>query len=690
MNTRILTLKSILWLFAGMFAVASVARFVYGLGAATNLSDAVPWGFWNGFKMGCVALAGGGFTLAGAVYIFGLERYRPLVRSAILTAFLCYIAFAVSLTYDLGLPWHIWFPMIFHQHYSVLFEVAICVILYLHVLAFEFAPVVLEHKRFRHPFFQAIYKVLKFFTIPIVIAGIILSTLHQSSLGSLFLIVPYRVHPLWYSPLIYLQFLISAIGLGLMAVVMESLLSGFFLNRKLHKALLKNVGFAAAVTLSIYVALRLGDQLVRGVAAQWFDGTWQANLFWIEIMMGAVIPAAILFIRRARENLAGLAVAGTLCVLGIMMNRVNITITTLLLPEGVSYFPSIVEFMVTLGIISCIALAFIFCVENFKVYPEYEAKERDLKVFAHPKPQSAAWLGGVWNRGPRRYSLAAIAGAALAVGLLPRAAVFGPQPQERPVSKPYTVEIVRQGRRGEQAQRQFVLAGMEGGSGRRSKTMILGGPLPDQRLAVFPHDRHINELGEERAERDDEREGRFGEREEEERDEGRDEAVCAQCHHMNLPLQENTACYECHRDMNNPTPLFEHEYHIAQTGGNDSCALCHPAGAKVKSFATAVSCAQCHRADMVPAGAFAGSDLEAQVAPFAPSYMDAMHDLCIGCHAEIQEGRRGRGRQDFARCDGCHYVDREMLRPLMPNPRDERSVVDGSAMVQNAMADAVR
>ena len=219
MVERLSMLKTILWTIVGVGATVTLFRFAHGLGAATALHDTAPWGLWIGFDvMAGVALAAGGFVLAATVYICGLEKYRPFVRPAILTAFLGYTAVAIGLLYDLGLPWRIWHPMIFPQHHSVLFEVAMCVMLYLTVLALEFAPVVLEHPLFSHPLFKTVLSLLKKFTIVLIIAGIVLSTLHQSSLGSLFLITPYRLHPLWYSPIIYVLFFISAIGLGLMTV----------------------------------------------------------------------------------------------------------------------------------------------------------------------------------------------------------------------------------------------------------------------------------------------------------------------------------------------------------------------------------------------------------------------------------------------------------------------------------------
>ena len=165
-------------------------------------------------------------------------EYHRFARPAILTAFIGYLAVAVGLLYDLGIPMHIWHPLVYRQPHSVLFEVAMCVMLYLTVLFLEFCPAILEHPRLQSPFIQRIHRALRKWTIPLVIAGIVLSTLHQSSLGSLFLIAPYRVHPLWYSPLIWVLFFISAAGLGLAVVIAETLFSDWYFGHRPPLALL--------------------------------------------------------------------------------------------------------------------------------------------------------------------------------------------------------------------------------------------------------------------------------------------------------------------------------------------------------------------------------------------------------------------------------------------------------------------
>ena len=213
---------------AGFYA--TVVRFTQGLGRSTNLSDHFPWGIWIGFDILVgVGLAAGGFTIAATVYIFGIERFRPILRPTILTAFLGYLLVIAGLMADLGRPWAIWHAIIMWNPHSVMFEVAWCVMLYTTVLALEFSPVVLE--RFR---LHRTLRVIRAVTVPLVILGVVLSTLHQSSLGSLFLIIPGRMHPLWYSNIIPFLFIISCVAAGLAMTIVESFLSSRAFGREVE------------------------------------------------------------------------------------------------------------------------------------------------------------------------------------------------------------------------------------------------------------------------------------------------------------------------------------------------------------------------------------------------------------------------------------------------------------------------
>ncbi len=569
MSRRLTTLKTVLWALVGVLAAVTVVRFAHGLGAVTNLSDAAPWGLWIGFDvMSGVALAAGGFVLAGIVYIFGLERYRPFVRAAILTALLGYAAVAVGLLYDLGLPWRIWHPIFNWQYHSVLFEVAACVMLYLTVLTLEFLPVVLEHRFFQGAFFQTVLKALKRVSILLVIAGIVLSTLHQSSLGSLFLITPYRLHPLWYSPIIYFLFFVSAVALGLMTVVLESLFSNYFLGHKLHAREISGLGLAASVVLWIYVVLRVGDLAIRGVLGTALDGSWQSGLFLAELAFSAVIPAALMLFKPIRKSLAGVGIAATMVVTGMIWHRLDVSIVAFARPEGMGYFPSWEEFAVSFGIVAGGILIFLFFVENLNVFddvkghppeetPEYQTEATQFLSARPPGLPPALLRSGLVRGDP---------GTPLPAGrrgrVRPRCRSRGPRSVEAFISA---------GREGEP--RELALAA----SPELGTTRVL--MLDANRngdVVLFDHDDHAERLGEERS--------------------------CETCHHLTKPLDENTACFECHRDMYEPRSVFDHEVHAERLGGNEGCVECHSDGAEVKSYETITECSECHREGDRPAG----------------------------------------------------------------------------------------
>ncbi|MCA1998096.1 MAG: Ni/Fe-hydrogenase cytochrome b subunit, partial [Armatimonadetes bacterium] len=363
-NPAVARLKLILWMIVGAWAVVTGARMINGIGASSGLSDATPWGFWIAMVESGVAFAAGGFVIAAVVYIFGIERYHDFARRAILVALLGYLTAATGLFFELGLPWNVWHPLFYWQHHSVLFEVAMCVMCYLTVLALEFSPALLEHPVFGHPAFQLLMRVIKKLTIPLVIAGIMLSTLHQSSLGSLFLIQPYRVHPLWYSPILPVLFYVSAIGLGLMVVTLESLLSGWLFRRPIQVDKLAGLGRIASVVLTLYLLLRLGDLWRRDKLFAHLDGSFESALFMVELLFSAALPAALLAFRRVRHSIPGLATCATLTFLGVVGYRFNICYVAFMRPPEMRYYPTWTEIMVTAGVVAGAILLFLFFNEN--------------------------------------------------------------------------------------------------------------------------------------------------------------------------------------------------------------------------------------------------------------------------------------------------------------------------------------
>ena len=357
---------------AGFYS--TVLRFTQGLGATTALSDKFPWGLWIGFDVLCgVGLAAGGFTLAAVVYIFHLERFHAIIRPAILTAFLGYGLVAVALLFDLGKPYNIWHPLIMWNPHSVMFEVAWCVMLYLTVLALELSPVVLERFRLERPL-----RILKAITIPLVIAGVLLSTLHQSSLGSLYLIVPEKLHPYWYSPLLPVFFFVSAVGVGMAMVIFESNLSARAFGREIEMPLLSELGKAMVVVLGFYGIIRFQDLAGRGALRYLREPSTETLLFVLEMAIGLFAPFTLLVFRRVRENREGLFFSAVLVITGFLLNRLNVSITGMEAASHAQYFPKWTEVSVTLSLVGAGFLIFALAVRYLGVFepaPALEAKE---------------------------------------------------------------------------------------------------------------------------------------------------------------------------------------------------------------------------------------------------------------------------------------------------------------------------
>jgi Ni/Fe-hydrogenase subunit HybB-like protein len=370
-------------------AWATVVRFTRGLGASTHLTDAFPWGLWIGFDVLCgVMLAAGGFTLTATVHIFNLEKFKPIVRPAILTAFLGYALVVVALLYDLGRGYRIWHPLVMWNPRSVMFEVAWCVALYTTVLALEFAPVIFERLRL-----GKLLRIQRAISIPLVIAGVMLSTLHQSSLGSLYLIVPSKLHPFWYTPLLPLLFFASAICVGLAMTIFESSMSARHFGKQLEMPLLIGLGRALLVGLIVYSVLRFQDLADRGAFGLLARVGWESGLFLVEIVLGLLLPIALLIFPRVRESSGGLYISSVLVVLGFVTNRMNVAITGMETSSGVHYFPKWTELAVTGSIIGAGFAIFALAVKYLPIFAVEEGlpvrgvrKEPELAALSHARP----------------------------------------------------------------------------------------------------------------------------------------------------------------------------------------------------------------------------------------------------------------------------------------------------------------
>ena len=359
--------------------VLTILRFTGGLATVTNLSDYNPWGIWIGFDLLVgVALAAGGFVTSAAVYIFGMKKYHAAVRPAILTGFLGYALVVLALHYDVGRPWRLPYPFIVQQGTtSLLFEVGACVALYLTVLFIEFTPAPLEWLGFK----RARNIVVKL-TMLLTIFGVVLSTLHQSSLGALFLIAPSKLHPLWYSSYIPIYFFVSSVIAGLSMVIFEGTLSYRFFKAKMDEEHLAEkdtiaLGFgkAASLVLAGYFIIK-----VIGIAA---DNNWHylatgyGAWFLVELLGFVALPCFLYALGVREKNVKLIRWTAALTVLGIVLNRFNVSMIAFNyhLPSSERYFPHWMEIGISLFIVTLGLVVFRFIVTRMPIlyeHPEYK------------------------------------------------------------------------------------------------------------------------------------------------------------------------------------------------------------------------------------------------------------------------------------------------------------------------------
>ena len=360
-------LPPIAWILLFLMAigfVVSMTRFALGIGAISNLNNTYPWGFWISFDLFTgVAISSGGFIMAGTVYILGIKEFQPLLRPSVLTAFLGYMMVAIALLVDLGHPERIWYMMVYWNHTSVLLEIGICVMSYLTVLAIEFAPVIFEGVKW-----SKTAHFIHRFIMPFVILGVVLSTLHQSSLGSLLLIQPTKLHALWWTPILPVMFFMSALSIGLSMIILESSLSSRYFKRGLEIHLLDKLARTIPYTAGIYLALKLGELIVAGEFGLLFTSGSMSLLFWAEILIGCVAPIVMFSNRKIRQSPNGLLLGAIIALAGMILNRFNVSWFAVGRLTDVSYLPSIVEMSVSVAIFSAGIMAFGLLAKYFPVF----------------------------------------------------------------------------------------------------------------------------------------------------------------------------------------------------------------------------------------------------------------------------------------------------------------------------------
>jgi Ni/Fe-hydrogenase subunit HybB-like protein len=374
--------------FAGVGLLTLLARFVFGIGAVTNLDDQYPWGLWIGIDVATgVALAAGGFTTAFVAHVLHNHKYHVIVRPALLTGMLGYTFVALGVCVDLGRYYNIWHVLLpeYWQGNSALFEVGMCVCCYLTVLYIEFLPIVCERfiGKVNLPGFlsalnkpldkalrmadAALDRTMTFF----IIMGIVLSCAHQSSLGTLMVIAPSKLHALWHTPVLPLQFLISAFAVGLSMAIFESLLASRSFKREMEMHVLSPLARMIPFLLTIYLGTKVIDQVNRGSWRLALEPGLQSTSFWIEILIGVVAPLVIFLTHSLRRRPAWLFSAAAMVVFGVALNRVNVFIIGYkpLFGDG-PYVPAVPEVLVTVGLISLLVLIYRAWVFIFPILPE--------------------------------------------------------------------------------------------------------------------------------------------------------------------------------------------------------------------------------------------------------------------------------------------------------------------------------
>lgn len=356
-----------------------IARLFLGLGAITNLDQQFPWGIWIGIDVAAgVALAAGGFMSAAIGHIMHREEYETLVRPALLTAMLGYTFVAFGVMLDLGRWYFIWHPLIYWNPNSALFEVGICVMIYLTVLYIEFLPTVTERfiGRVKLGFLsKPIDKILRILDknlsktmFVFIIAGVVLSSLHQSSLGTLMVISGAKMHPLWQTPILPLLFLISAVAVGFPMIIFESLIASRSFKLEPEFAALSKLSRFVGPILGVYLMIKLIDMFIRKSFVYLGEMNLQSIMFLIEVVLGVIVPMIMFFSDKALKSRTWLFTAAFLVVFGVFLNRFNNFVIAYDPPFDVNkYFPSIGEISVTVGAIALIIMIYRFVVIHFPI-----------------------------------------------------------------------------------------------------------------------------------------------------------------------------------------------------------------------------------------------------------------------------------------------------------------------------------
>ncbi|MFC2029848.1 NrfD/PsrC family molybdoenzyme membrane anchor subunit [Chloroflexota bacterium] len=366
-----------------------IVRLVNGLGMTTGLSDAYPWGLWIVYDIFFVPFSAGAFMILAITHIYGKKEYHGIARPVVVAGFLGEVMVLLVLVMDLG-RWHQFYNVLLPWYWnprSFMFQVSICLTIYMGIMVLEIAPAILERLNWQKPL-----RLIAAATVLIAGMGIVLSSLHQSSLGSLFLLMPYKLHPLWWTPLLPLLFFTSAVFAGLAMVIFVVALSFRVFQRPLDLELLSQLARVVAVLLGVYLVLKLGDLLLAGEIGLIFSSGWLGWLYLVEIGAGVVLPMVLFSMKKVRSSSSGL-IWGSACVLGgVALNRVNVALLAYGAPAGATYFPHWIEILISVAAVAAGILLFVLAVRFLPILPK--AKGTESLTVPHWSRRALVFVGG--------------------------------------------------------------------------------------------------------------------------------------------------------------------------------------------------------------------------------------------------------------------------------------------------------
>lgn len=350
-----------------------VYRLYVGLGLSTNLNDQWPWGLWIVVDLSAIAIAGAGFSLAVLGYILNIKKFKPFTRHGLMISLMSYIFVLAVLILEIGRWDNFWRPFVSWGYHSPMFEVYMCIVGYVLMQAIEFAEIVTE--KIGRGWQKIIAKLMPV----VVIIAALLPFGHQASLGALYLIVPSKLDPIWSSELLPWLFLISAFFVGPAVVALESIRVNSSYNLGRDDSSIKSLIKVSGWVMLGYLALKVYDLMSRGVFNNIFSGTYEANMFLVEIILGVLIPIVICFSPLINSRF-GQVLFSLLAIVGVILSRFNVVYTGMYQALGPGYVPSWIEWGITISLVALILLVYLFITENFNVFTKWEKPGTEAKV----------------------------------------------------------------------------------------------------------------------------------------------------------------------------------------------------------------------------------------------------------------------------------------------------------------------